>query len=426
MFDFGSHKIFTFFRAMRVANMPGKHAARNFLRLLMIALPIMAMALSVDAQERASEPTPGKAVTTPLAPPVPPLVTPPPSATTAVGVPNAKGAEMPAAPVAHIALLVPLASKTFGKVADALKLGFVAGAEADGKNASPYRVYTAEDEGGSLATQVRKAVAEGAIAIIGGVTRDGASTIARESRLLPTLALNAPVVTSDNELPDRFFYISLSLDLEARLVARMAGEEGLRSVAVVVANNALSKRIQDSFEKEWLRLGGDIAAQIAFGNDPNDATRVATAMEKLGSKAAAVFLAADPAAARSIRPYLPTGMPVFTTSHTVDPRAEAIANLDLDNVRYLEMPWFAERDHAAVMAYAKPPQSLAVEYERLYALGIDAWRLGQLLAKIESARTMVPLDGVTGRITLDGRQFTRALSPVEVRNGKSQLHRPAE
>ena len=413
--------------------MLASYAARN---LLLIAFATTAPAFSALAQERASIPEPARAVTTPLAAPVP-VQASTPSTTNSIETQkdgsNARQtapAKEPEKPVAHIALLVPLASKTLGKVADALKLGFVAGAEADGKNAASYRIYTAEDEGASLAAQYRKAVADGASAIIGGLTRDGASTVARESRLLPTLALNAPVFSSDNELPDRFYFISLSLDVEAKLVARMTFDEGMRNVAMVVANNALAKRIQDSFEQEWLRIGGGVAARISFGSDANDATRVATAMErineKVGAKADAVFLAADPVAARFIRPYLPTGMPVFATSHTVDPRAEAVANLDLENVRFLEMPWFVERDHPAVMAYTRPLQALAVEYERLYALGIDAWRLGQLIVKTDSARSPPPLDGVTGRITLDGRQFTRALSSVEVRDGRSHLFRATQ
>ena len=78
------------------------------------------------------------------------------------------------------------------------------------------------------------------------------------------------------------------------------------------------------------------------------------------------------------------------------------------------------------MAYTKPLQTLAVEYERLYALGIDAWRLAQLIGKIDNARGPPTLDGVTGRITLDGRQFTRTLSSVEVRDGRAQLFRATE
>ena len=409
------------------------NADKKFLHLFLIAISITAPAFSALAQERASNPESAKAVTAPLVGPSPvhagALVAPIADESQK----NAPNAAPPVAPVKaadkpvpHIALLLPLASKTFGKVADALKQGFVAGAEADGKNAWPYRIYTAEDEVASLAAQYRKAVADGAAAIVGGVTRDGANTIARESRFLPTLALNAPVVAAENELPERFFYISLNLDLEANLVARMISDDGLRSIAIVVANNPLARRIRDSFEKELLRLGGEIVANISVGNDPNDATRVATTMEKVGAKANAVFLAADPASARVIRPYLPVGMPVFATSHTVDPRAETIANLDLDSVRFLEMPWFAEKDHPAVMAYAKPAQTLPVEIERLYALGIDAWRLGQLIAKSDNARSLPPLDGVTGRITLDGHQLTRALSSVEVHDGRSQLFRRGE
>jgi outer membrane PBP1 activator LpoA protein len=119
-------------------------------------------------------------------------------------------------------------------------------------------------------------------------------------------------------------------------------------------------------------------------------------------------------------------MPVFATSHTVDPRAEAVANLDLESVRFLEMPWFVERDHPAVMAYNKPLLPMPIEVERLYALGIDAWRLGQMISATEGARNAPPLDGVTGRITLEGRQFTRALASVEVRDGRAQLYRTVE
>ncbi|MEQ1518097.1 MAG: penicillin-binding protein activator [Usitatibacteraceae bacterium] len=404
---------------------PTNPTGKSLVRLLLSIAVVVVSALSVEAQERASNPEPGKAITTPLVTQSAPSVTGSAGAATTPA-PKEVATKEPDKPIPHIALLVPLGSKTFNRVADALKQGFVAGAEADGKNAMPYRIYTTEDEGASLAAQYRKAVNEGALTIIGGVTRDGASTMARESRFLPTLALNAPAAANDNDLPDRFFYISLSLDLEAKLIARMASSEGLKSVAMVVARNPLAQRIQEAFEKEWRQLGGDIVATISFGNEANDATRVASAMEKVGSKANAVVLAAEPAAARPVRPYLPAGMPVFATSHTVDPRAQAIANLDIDTVRYLEMPWFAEPDHVAVMAYAKPAQAVAVDYERLYALGIDAWRLSQLIAKTDDVRKLAPLDGVTGRITLEGHQFLRAPSSVEVRDGRTQPYRRGE
>lgn len=336
----------------------------------------------------------------------------------------------------HIALIVPLTSKTFGKVADAVKQGFIAGATADGKVSTPYRIYAADDEAATLAGLYRKAAAEGAIAIVGGVTRDGANVVARESGSIPSLALNAP----DASLPENFFYITLNLDWEARLAARAAAQEGLKRVAMVSSATALAKRIQESFEKEWLRLGGEVVARVAFNNDPNDAQRIKGALDRAGGGANAstnakpdvIFIAADPRGARVARPYLPSGTPIFATSHALDARAGTAANIDLEGVRFLEMPWFVEKDHPAVMAYSRPAEAMPIDYERLYALGIDAWRLTQLMLKSANAQNFArsinisPLDGVTGRLTLDGAQFVRALSTVEMRDGQTVLSRSAE
>ena len=340
-------------------------------------------------------------------------------------------------PAPHIALIVPLNSKTFGKVADAVKLGFIAGAAADGKAATPYRIYAADDESAApspqtLAGLYRLATAAGAIAIVGGVTRDGANVLARlvatEYRAIPSLALNAPEASP----ADNFFYVSLNLDWEARLVARAAAREGFKRAALVTSAVALSKRIQDSFEKEWLLLGGEVVAQVAFSGDANasanEVQRIKAPLDR--AKPDVIFIAAGPRAARSARPYLPAGTAVFSTSHALDAKADIATNIDLEGVRFLEMPWFVEKDHPAVMTYSRPEGTMPIDYERLYALGIDAWRLTQLLLKSASTQNNVrgipPLDGVTGRLTLDGAQFVRALSTVEMRNGQTVLSRSAE
>ena len=301
---------------------------------------------------------------------------------------------------------------------------FIAGATADGKTAPPYRIYSADDEAGTLAALYRRAAAEGAIAIVGGVTRDGANVLARESGNVPSLALNAP----EAALPENFFYISLNLDWEARLVARAAAQDGLKRVALIASATSLAKRIQESFEKEWARLGGEVVARVSINNDANDGQRIKTQLDR--AKPDVVFIAGDPRTARFARPYLPTGTPVFATSHALDARAGTVANIDLESVRFLEMPWFVEKDHPAVMAYTRPEENMPLDYERLYALGIDAWRLTQLILKAAvsptAARNIAPLDGVTGRLTLDGAQFVRALSTVEMRDGQTFLYRSAE
>ncbi|MEP7154598.1 MAG: penicillin-binding protein activator [Betaproteobacteria bacterium] len=362
--------------------------------------------------------------TAPLLPPSALPATPPPSGDTRNAI-NTQPADTLAPPAPHIAIILPLNSRTLGKAADAVRQGFLAGANADGKSAPAFRVYSADDEAGSLAAQYRKARSDGANVVVGGVTRDGASMMARESsNYLPSLALNAPGVANENEFPDRFFYISLNLDWEARFGARTAANEGLRRAAILASTSPLSKRVQESFEKEWSRLGGEIAARIAVAGDASEGLRIQTSMER--ANADVVFLAAEMKVARFARPYLPTGIPVFATSLTIDPRADAVDNLDLDSVRFMEMPWFVQPDHPAVMAYAKPAEPLPIEYERLYALGIDAWRLAQMVMTNDKPKTFVPLDGVTGRITLEGHQFVRQLASGEMRDGRPVLFKPVE
>ena len=326
--------------------------------------------------------------------------------------------------VPHIALILPSGSKSLAKVADAVKQGFMAGAAGDGKNAPPYRLYAADDDVAGLAAQYRKAMSDGAAAIVGGVTRDGASLLAKSAGYLPTLALNAPSNVSDPDMPERFFHISLNLDWEARLAARTAAGDGLRHAAVIAGKSPLAKRIQDVFEREFVSLGGEIAGRIDIVGDGDDAARVAKGIAE--ATADSVFITAEMKLARLARPYLPQGTPVFATSLTIDPRAEAVENLDLDSVRFMEMPWFVQPDHPAVMVYSKPVEVLPIEYERLYALGIDAWRLAQLIVKNTRPKNFPTLDGVTGRITLDGHQFVRMLSSVELRDGRPALFKPVE
>jgi uncharacterized protein len=117
-----------------------------------------------------------------------------------------------------------------------------------------------------------------------------------------------------------------------------------------------------------------------------------------------------------VRPFVPGGLATYATSLSVNPRADPVVNLDLQGLRYVDMPWFVQPDHPAVMAYPQPKSPLSVDQERLYAFGIDAYRLVVLLLRGEARRG--PLDGVTGRITLEGNTFVRTLVPVEIDSGR--------
>jgi outer membrane PBP1 activator LpoA protein len=126
------------------------------------------------------------------------------------------------------------------------------------------------------------------------------------------------------------------------------------------------------------------------------------------------FLAADADQARAVRPYLNNQIPVYGTSQIYGLRPGLLGNLDLNGIRFVDMPWLVQPDHPAVMVYPRP-ESMRLELQRFYALGIDACRIAaQLLKRSDRIR----LDGVTGRITLAAdRVFQREPVLAVMREG---------
>lgn len=310
----------------------------------------------------------------------------------------------------HIALILPISSPQLGSLATALRMGFVAAAAAAGKEAMPVNVIAIEAEGQALVDACRISRSAGALLVVGGLTRDGAVALAAsECSRAPVLTLNEPRETNAN-----VFIISLSLENEARQAALHAVESGLRSAIVIHSQAPVSKRVQEAFEREWIRAAGEMR-RLAYSGNPEEAPAI---RERIASsRGDMVFLALDSGEALAIRPYVSGGLPVYATSLGVNPRAEPLVNLDLQGLRYVEMPWFIQPDHPAVMAYTRPASLQSVDQERLYALGIDAYRLALLVVKGEAISSS--LDGVTGRISLEaGNHFVRTLSPAEVDGGR--------
>jgi uncharacterized protein len=72
------------------------------------------------------------------------------------------------------------------------------------------------------------------------------------------------------------------------------------------------------------------------------------------------------------------------------------------------------------MVFARPEQALSAELQRLYALGIDAFRLAMLWT---TGRTEFALDGVTGELVVNRRlsaRVDRRPSFAEFRKGAVQ------
>lgn len=310
----------------------------------------------------------------------------------------------------HIALVLPTSSKSLGGLAESLRAGFMAAYEAGRAESPPIHVTAVENEAASLLEACRFAQSTGALLVVGGVTRDGAQTLATsDCPRQPVLALNE----LRDEPPLGVFSVSLSLEQEARQAALLAVADGWRSAAVIATSSPISRRVAEAFEREWTRAAGE-GRRIVISGNPEDAPVVRERIAALAS-VDMVFLALDAAEARAARPYVSGMLPIYATSFSVNPRADPVVNVDLQGVRYMEMPWFIQPDHPAVMAYPPPPGATSVDQERLYALGIDAFRIALQIVRREHQK---PVDGVTGRIVLEGPHFNRTLAPAEVDGGR--------
>ena len=310
----------------------------------------------------------------------------------------------------HIALLLPVDSSTFRRHAEALRDGFVAASKVHAQQTLPIRVYAVGDDPKQASAIYQQAAQTGARLVVGPLIRTAVTAIAAGEVSVPTLALNAP----EGSMPNRpnLHVLSLQIETEARQAARLAHREGRRTAYTVAGDSPLLKRLHSAFVSEFTKLGGKLIAEFAYNTSPAELTRLKQAVEL--RVADMVFLALDPRQARAVRAYLEP-LAVYASSQIHAGDASLAAAVDLAGVVFLDMPWLLQRDHPAVMIYPRQDFRGEGDLERLYALGIDAWRIGQALLARQSG---IVLDGVTGRLVqgLD-RQFTREL--VSARFGAS-------
>ena len=311
----------------------------------------------------------------------------------------------------HIALILPLKSAAFGKAAEVVQQGFMAAA-AQQSNGLPVRVYPCNDEKTEVLALYQQAIKAGAVAVAGPLTRNGVVAMATLPNVsVPTLALNVV----DSTRTDQLFFFGLPAEQESKQISQLATKVGLLSATIVRTDTALSKRLAQSFSDNWQRSGGIVHSEIVYAGDPTPLRIIPTDPGNM------VFLAAEVDKARLLRPYISNMLPVYATSQVFSGNANNLVNYDLAEVRFIDMPWVLQADHPAVMVYPRVTPPLPQDMERLYALGIDAYRLLQIFYQHDTINSL-PLDGVTGKVSLNGHLLEREAMPAVLRQGLGIPH----
>ncbi len=312
----------------------------------------------------------------------------------------------PPAPV-PIALVLPLESAAYGRAADAVKAGFVAAAASARQD---IRVIGHAD--GDPISGFAQARALGARVVVGPLVRDDLRALVAGGAELPlTIALNQ--LDDGATLPDHVYALTLAIESEGQQLARLARLQGVRTIGVIGADTPLQRRFASAFVGEWILLGGGPPETYRYerGRD-----LVALRRELLRTPVDALLLAVDRADASLLKPYV--GTTRSYTSSQVNDQPELLSQHDLDDVLFIEMPWLANPDKSDLGALARANYPNAA-LERLYALGIDAFRVARAFA--DGAPKTLEFDGATGHVTLDkSRQFAREGLLMQFRGGRAE------
>jgi|SRR5450830_78177 len=329
----------------------------------------------------------------------------------------------------RIGLLLPLRSETLGQAADAVRAGFMAAWERDKAGFEVTVIETGDGQDDVLSTY-QAALAQNDL-VVGPLARSAVTAVAASTLVTkPTIALNHPEGREAATLPPNMLSIGLSIEDEARQVAEWAAQEHPGGEALIISGgSAWQRRIASAFAAHWQKLGHtaktlELSAQNGYLSDPE---LVALRARLSNEPVELLFAALDAAQARQLRVALkapPLGdMPLYGTSSLNPGRVNLLEGPELDGVRLLDLPWQVQRDNPSVMSYPRPePRDearLSADMERLYALGIDAFRVARELA-LKPGQNVV-LDGVTGQLNIEfggGPAKFRRVEPAAVyRNG---------
>ena len=301
-----------------------------------------------------------------------------------------------------IVLLLPGPATPFGRAADAVRAGFFAAHATAG---APMAIESrdTDETPAAVAAAIEAAQARGVRLVVGPLSRDAVDALARSGGArLPVLALNAPA--GDAPLPASMLAIGLRVEDEARSIVRALVRGPLATgisseklpLAVVAGRGGLERRVGAAFlaaAREYDRPAESFELSIRQERLAELGRRLA------GQQWRAILLALDAGEAAAVRPWLPPDATVLATSRVyLAEQSQVGLAQELEGIAFVDMPWLLEPDHPAVMAYPRPVTPYSAELERLYALGIDAYRIA---AEWLKGRQRFELDGVTGRLRVD-------------------------
>jgi uncharacterized protein len=311
-----------------------------------------------------------------------------------------------------LAVLLPKSGR-YASAAQVVRDGIVAAREADPQGRRPeLRFY--DSSAGSPTSLIEKAAADGASLVIGPLQKQAVGKLAGSSSLpIPVLALN--MAAAAGKPPGNLYQFSLSPEDEAASVARGARDEGYRTALMLYPEGNWGNRMSRAFRQEWKALGGQMTASRAFDPTATDFSSTVSGLSDRAAGADFVFLVATAKLARQIWPQIRNkigaDIPVYSTSHIYSGHFNPEHDRGLVGINFAEIPWLVEPTSGDSVS----SKGLYGRLPRLYAMGVDAYRLGSRLDWM-SANPQAQVQGKTGALSMDSqRRIYRELTLARIK-----------
>ena len=325
-----------------------------------------------------------------------------------------------------VAVLLPETGR-FAGAAQALKDGILAARGADAQDKRPELRFYDTSNSQSATALVRQAAADGARFVIGPLQKQAVEELARAADLpIPVLALNR--ISSSSKLPANLFQYSLAPEDEAADAAKKAWNAGHRSSLMLYPDSPWGNRIARGFSQQWAALGGRLTASEIYDPNQSDFTRPITKLSGGSGNADLLFLVATHQVAREIAPQIrtlsPYDLPIYSTSHIYRGSFDLQADQPLVGLYFVDIPWLVAPDPGDAVSRERLKRSIPGmkdSYIRLYAMGIDAYRLAPRLGWMASSRDAA-MYGKTGQLRLDNqRNIVRQLTLATMKPSGPEL-----
>ncbi|MFT5658185.1 MAG: outer membrane PBP1 activator LpoA protein [Gammaproteobacteria bacterium] len=348
----------------------------------------------------------------------------------------------------RIALMLPFSGR-LEKVSNAIQSGFLYAYYQDQTLDAELEIINASTDPAEFNLQYRQAIQNGAELVVGPINKNLVELLqSRESLEVPTLALN---YGDESKMADLNLYqFGLRPENEAEQIADNALAAGKHFAITLVPDTDWGRRLHVAFKARFEALGGHVVGNEIYPSKKSDYSlaikkllnltgsdlRKSMIQQIIGQSVEfnprrrqdvdMVFVAANSRQARLIKPQLKfhhaQDLPVYATSHISSSVSNAEDDRDLNDILFVDIPWMLDnednQDHKNIAALW--PDS-SKRFSRLFALGIDAYRL------IPSLRRLMihPQESIrlhTGELSIDSKgRVKRALLMATYENGKIKL-----